>query len=144
MRGNTMNQRSKYLAGSAIALTLLAAAAAVQNDVSAPDEAGVVAGVSAGMHFTDAEGNLRRPSAEERAELAAAFQKDLVRITRGKNIPRGSKQEPSGAVSAVVGAEKLKFLVVNVDENGQAVFGHASIDENGRVETKPANKLPEM
>lgn len=139
-----MNQRLKYLAGSAFALSLLAGTAVLQTGVSESDEAATVTGVSAGVHFTDAEGKSRRPSAAERAELAAAFQKDLARLTRGKNIPKGSKQESSGAVSAVVGAEKLKFLVVDVNESGQASFGHASIDENGLIETKSANELPEM
>ncbi|MDH3546060.1 MAG: hypothetical protein OEN22_03125 [Gammaproteobacteria bacterium] len=154
-----MNRRWKYLTGSAIVLSLAAGYAVLQNDVTAPgDESSfagsadankhaatpTLAGVSAGMHFTDANGNPRRPSAEERAELAAAFQKDLARLTRGKNIPSGSKLESNGATSAVVGADNLEFLVVTLDENGDASFGHSSMDEDGRVEIASTNELPEM
>jgi len=139
-----MNQRFKYLAGSAFALSLLAGAAVLQKGVSAPDEAAPVAGASAGMVFTDANGAPRLPTAAERAELAAAFQADLADLTRNKKLPSGSKREPSGAVSAVVGTRNIRFLVVNVDENGQASFEHSSIGEDGHIDTTPTNELPEM
>jgi len=139
-----MNQRLKYLAGSAFALSLLGGIAVLQTGVSASDDAAPVAGVSAGMAFTDANGAPRLPTAAERAELATAFQADLAGLTRNKKIPSGSKKEPSGAVSAVVGTRNIRFLVVNVDENGQPSFEHSSMDEDGHIETAPANELPEM
>ena len=139
-----MNRRYKYLAGSAVALSLLGGLAVLQNDVSASRDTSTVAGVSAGMVFTDADGAMRVPSVAERAELAAAFQADLANLTKGKRIPSGSKMEPSGAVSAVLGTSQLRFLVVNVDENGQASYDHSSMDEDGHIETTPTNELPEM
>ena len=139
-----MNQRLKYLAGSAFALSLLAGTAVLQKGVSEPDEAAPVAGISAGMVFTDADGEPRLPTAAERAELAAAFQADLAGLTRNKKLPSGSKRESSGAVSAVVGTRNIRFLVVNVDENGVASFEHSTIDEAGHIDTVPANDLPEM
>ncbi|MDH3432009.1 MAG: hypothetical protein OEQ14_18560 [Gammaproteobacteria bacterium] len=139
-----MNQRFKYLAGFGFVLSLLVGTAALQQGVSASDDAVPVAGVSAGVIFTDADGAPRLPSAAERAELAAAFQADLANLTRNKRIPSGSKKEPSGAVSAVVGTRNIRFLVVSVDENGQASFEHASMGEDGHIETAPANELPEM
>jgi len=154
-----MNRRSKYLAGSACALSLLAGLAVLQNDVNASrDKSGVAAssdanvastmpaltGASAGMLFIDADGMARLPSAEEHAELAAAFQADLADLTRKKKIPSGSKKERSGAVSAVVATRKIQYLVVNVDENGQASFEHSSMNEEGHIDTTPTNELPEM
>ncbi|MDH3273949.1 MAG: hypothetical protein OEM99_05340 [Gammaproteobacteria bacterium] len=139
-----MNLRMKYLMGTAVAFSLLAGTAVLQNDVGVPDDTSSLAGVSAGMTFTNADGSPRLPSAAERAELAAAFQADLAGLTRNKNIPSGSKKEPSGAVSAVVGTRNIRFLVVNVDENGQASFEHSSMGEDGHIEIAPANELPEM
>jgi hypothetical protein len=139
-----MNLGMKYLTGTAVALSLLAGTAVLQNDVGASDDTSSLAGVSAGMAFTDPDGSPRLPSVAERAELAAAFQADLANLTKGKRIPAGSKKEPSGATSAVLGTNQLRFLVVNVDENGQALYEHSSLDEEGQIDTTPTNELPEM
>ena len=140
-----MNLRYKYLAGSAIALSLVAGAAMLNGNAGDADNlATSLAGAAAGMHFTDDEGSPRLPSGAERAALAEAFQADLAKLTKGKKIPVGSKKEPNGSVSAVVGTEKMRFLTVEIDEDGNAAFGHSSMDEEGRVEPAPANDWPEM
>jgi len=139
-----MNQRLKYLTGTAIALSLVGGIAATQVERSVPEELQTLPNVSAAMRFTDAQGNSRLPSVAERAELAAAFQKDLAELTKNRRLPQGSKQESNGSVSAVVGTAGLRFLVVSVDDNGVASFGHSTMDENGHIETAPANELPEM
>lgn len=139
-----MNLRFKYLAGSAIALSLVAGAAVLKYDSVDPDTATAssLAGVAAGMRFTDEQGNARIPSVAERTALAEAFQADLAELTRGKNIPKGSKREPNGSVSAVVGADKLRFLTVEIDEAGNARFGHADIDADRS--DAAVNDWPEM
>lgn len=100
--------------------------------------------VGAAMHFTDSQGNPRSPTAAERAAIAAAFQADIARLTAAHGMPDRVRQEPSGAISAVVGASKLRYLVVNVDDNGETTFSHSDMDENGVIESLPVNELPEM
>lgn len=139
-----MNQRLKYLTGTAIALSLVGGIAATQVDRSVPVELQTLPNVSAAMRFTDAQGNARSPSEAERAELAILFQKDLAELTKNRKLPKGSKRESNGSVSAVVGTEGLRFLVVGVDDNGVASFEHSTMDENGHIETAPTNELPEM
>lgn len=139
-----MNQRLKYLTGTAIALSLVGGIAATQVDRSVPVELQTLPNVSAAMRFTDAQGNARSPSEAERAELAILFQKDLAELTKNRKLPTGSKRESNGSVSAVVGTEGLRFLVVGVDDNGVASFEHSTMDENGHIETAPTNELPEM
>lgn len=99
---------------------------------------------AAGMHFTDNQGNPRSPTAEERAAIAAAFQADIARLTAAHGMPDSIRHEPSGAISAVVGASKLRYLVVNVDDNAEVTFSHSDMDENGVIEPVPVNELPEM
>ena len=144
----TVLRRGLGVQVAATAAVSLAAGAAVLHDKTevAVADAGTpsLAGGAAGMRFNDAEGNSRLPTPAERAALAEAFQADLARLTRGKQIPAGSRREPNGSVSAVVGAEKMRFLTVRVGEGGDATFGHASMDEEGRVEPAPANDWPEM
>jgi hypothetical protein len=139
-----MNWRWKYLTGTAIALTLVGGLAAIQGDRSVPDELQTLPNVSAATRFTDAQGNSRLPSVAERAELAAAFQKDLADLTKNRKLPKGSKRESNGSVSAVVGTEGLRFLVADVDENGVTSFEHSTMDENGHIEPASTNELPEM
>ena len=99
---------------------------------------------AAGMYFTDSQGNPRSPTAAERAVIAAAFQADIARLTAAHGMPDRVRHEPSGAISAVVGASKLRYLVVDVDDNGEATFSHSNMDENGVIESLPVNELPEM
>jgi hypothetical protein len=139
-----MNPRLKYLAGSALALSLATGTAVLSNDRSTDTATPALAGTAAGMHFTDEHGNARVPTADERAALAAAFQQDLADLTRGKRIPAGKQAARGGAVSAVVGVDKIRFLTVTVDEQGTATFDHATPDENGHIETDTANQWPEM
>lgn len=140
-----MNPRYVYLVGSALAFSLLAGVAVQQqDDADVGKSATSFAGAAAGMHFTDADGNPRLPTAAERAALAEAFQADLADLTKGKGLPKGSKQEPNGSVSAVVGTERLRFLTVEIDEAGKASFGHSRMDDEGRVEPAPATDWPEM
>ena len=62
-----MSSRILYLAGSACALLLMAAAVmSGDNDGPADSVTPTLSGVAAGMHFTDEKGNARMPSAEER------------------------------------------------------------------------------
>ena len=68
-----MNPRSMYLAGAAVAVSLVAGAAVLhESDSQEAATATSLAGVAAGMHFTDEMGNARLPTAEERAALAEA------------------------------------------------------------------------
>lgn len=142
-----MNPRFKYLAGSALALSLVAGAAVLHsdNEVTSDDATATsLAGISAGMHFTDEKGKARRPSAAEHAALAEAFQADIAKLTKGKRIPVGEKRHRDGSYSAVVGTDKMQFLTVSFDDEGNASFGHSTMDDEGRVEPAPANDWPEM
>jgi len=141
-----MNPRMKYLAGSALALSLVAAFVVLGDSAKSADSTTpTLSGVAAGMHFTDEQGNARIPTAEERAALAAAFQKDLADLARGKRMPVGRESVRGGAISTVVGVDKMRFLTVDVDENGDATFGHASMDETGAIDIDtPDNDWPEM
>ena len=118
--------------------------AATQIDRYVPEDTQTLPNLSAGTQFTNLDGSSRLPSAAERAELAAAFQKDLAELTKNRKLPKGSKRESNGSVSAVVGTEGLRFLVVSVDDDGVASFEHSTMDENGHIETAPTNELPEM
>lgn len=113
-------------------------------DTAGDSAAPVLVGTPAAMHFTDDRGNPRQPTAQERAQLAAAFQADLAALTRNKRIPSGSKRESSGAVSAVIAPRKLEYLVVSVDADGNPIFGHSRADDEGNVEHGPVSELPEM
>lgn len=128
-----------FACSAALAVAVLASSG---NDVG--EESSTLAGVTAGMHFTDAEGNARLPTAEERAALAQAFQADLANLTGKRRIPTGSSRAASGAEKAVVGADKLRFLVVNVDDSGTVTYDHSGIDADGRIEAASANPMPEM
>ena len=126
-----------FACSAALAVAVLASSG---NDVG--EESSTLAGVTAGMHFTDAEGNARLPTAEERAALAQAFQADLANLTGKRRIPTGSSRAASGAEKAVVGADKLRFLVV--DDSGTVTYDHSGIDADGRIEAASANPMPEM
>ena len=139
-----MNLRLKYLAGTTIALSLVGGFVVTQEDRSVPEEMQTLPNLSAVTHFTDGQGNVRLPSEAERAEFAAAFQKDLAELTKNRKLPKGSKTESNGSVSAVVGTEGLRFLVVGIDDNGVASFDHSTMDENGHIETVTTSELPEM
>lgn len=139
-----MSPRQTYLAGSAIAFSLLVGVATLQADDPVIDDSATASSAAAAMHFTDDKGNPRASSAAERAELAAALQADLARLTRGKPIPQGSRTLPDGSVSAVVGTQNIQFLTVTLDEEGNATFGHSSMDEQGQIEPPAASDLPEM
>jgi hypothetical protein len=132
-----MNSKHGVLA--ALAAASLSASVAVgeeEGDTRVADATTpALAGAAAGTRFTDAQGNPRTPTAAERAALAAAFQQDLVELTRGKAIPNGARRARSGAVSAVVGADRLRFLTATVDEAGNVAFSHGA--------AAPANPLPE-
>jgi len=132
------------VAGVLACAALLAVAAVATSRQDAGAQLPALAGVSAGMHFTDADGNARLPTAEERAALAEAFQADLASLTRNRRIPSGSSRAPSGAEMAVVGADRLRFLTATVDEGGQVRLDHAGIDDDGKPVESPANTLPEM
>jgi hypothetical protein len=122
-----MYTKSRELAMLAATMALIVGVAAGDEDRgsgAARAMTPALAGVAAGTHFTDAQGNPRVPTVEERAALAAAFQRDLVELTRGKAIPAGSRRERSGAVSAVLGADRLRFLTATVDEAGNVAFAH--------------------
>lgn len=139
-----MNSKLKYLAGSAITLSLLAGLAALRAPDQASGNSETVNGAAASMHFTDDSGKPRSPSAAERAALANAFQADLARLTKGKHIPQGSQRQPNGSFSAVVGTNKMRFLTVTIDGEGNAIFGHSNMNEQGHIEPAAAIDLPEM
>ncbi|MDH4107441.1 MAG: hypothetical protein OEW35_03930 [Gammaproteobacteria bacterium] len=125
-------------------LTCAALVAALVLTTGQQDSAAGLAGIAAGMHFTNPDGSARMPTEEERAALAEAFQANIAELTRNRKMPQGSSRAASGAETAVVGAKSLRFLVVGVDENGQPTFDHAAMDEAGHIDTSPANELPEM
>jgi hypothetical protein len=139
-----MNQRLKYLAGTAIALSVVGGYVVTAADNSVPEEVQTLPNLAAVTHFTDGQGNARLPSEAERAEFAAAFQKDLAELTKNRKLPKGSKRESNGSVSAVVGTAGLRFLVVGIDENGVSSFDHSTMDEDGHIETATTSELPEM
>lgn len=141
-----MSPAIKYFAGSVLALSLISAAAIFSNsEEPAGSATPTLSGVAAAMHFTDGQGNARVPSAEERAALAAAFQQDLARLTRGKRLPTGVETVRGGAISAVVGIDKMRLLTVEIDNNGEATYGHATMDETGEIDANVAeNDRPEM
>ena len=137
-----------YVVGAVFALSLVAGAAALHSDqkkIVSDNAAGdSLSGVSAGMRFNDDQGNVRMPTAAEHAALAEAFQADIAKLTKGKRLPAGEQRQRGGSYKAVVGAEKVRFLTVSIDEEGGKTFGHSSMDESGQVEPASGNDLPEM
>src|SRR5690606_30014529 len=67
---------------------------------------------SANLHFTDAEGNRRQPTAAEVRAAAEAFQRDLARLAGQHKGQPNVQMRADGTVSATVGASKLVFLTV--------------------------------
>lgn len=142
-----MKPKPKYVVGAVFAASLVAGTAALhsnQEDASSNATGSSLAGVSAGMRFNDDKGNARMPTEAERAALVEAFQADIVKLTKGKRFPAGEQRQRGGSYKAVVGAEKVQFLTVSVDEEGKRTFGHSSMDESGQVDPESANELPEM
>jgi len=132
----------------AIVPMLMAGCLGMTAGANAEDDAAdtvQAAGVSAGMVAVDKEtGKLRAPTAEERAALAAGFQKDLARLTKKQRKQPQVRTLPNGATAATVGLSRLEFLVVETNEDGSLSFSHAPIDDDGNVVAPPAPSLPEM
>ena len=121
-----------------------ALAATPGTSEGAPEENQTVdTGLSANTYFTDEFGNRRQPTAEEQAELSAAFQKNLAKMI-GKNRGKPNVQEhANGSVSATIALSKLQFLTVQENPDGSRTFGHQQLDENGNVAMPSNNSLPE-
>lgn len=113
-------------------------------DAEAKEERLTSAAGAASMHFTDADGNRRQPTAEEVRELAKAFQQDLARLAGKQKGDPNVQTHPNGAVSATIAASKLVFLTVEENDEGSLSYGHTTMDDDGSVVHKPANSQPEM
>lgn len=133
-----------------VALTLLFVVCGFTTQVSAKDKAGTAetnqisdTGLMAKTYFTDELGNRRQSTAEERALLSAAFQKDLTKMI-GKNKGNPNIQEhANGSVSATIALSKLQFLTIRENSDGSRSFSHEQLDENGNVMLPVAKNLAE-
>lgn len=97
----------------------------------------------ASLYFTDENGNRRQPTEAELRQAAEAVQRDLARIAgehKGKHYVR---TRADGTVSATVALSKLQFLTAIENTDGTLTFGHATMDEDGNVSSRPATDLPE-
>jgi hypothetical protein len=132
------------LSASLAAALVLAFQPAMADDPAADETSGASApGVSANLYFTDENGNRREPTAAEIRAAAEAFQRDLARLAgqhRGKHYERTL---PDGTVAATIAPSKLVFLTVHQNEDGELVYGHSVMDEDGKVAFEPVNPLPE-
>lgn len=132
-------------AGVSFTSTVTLAEEASEPASSAPTGAkdgGAESGV-ASMYFTDEFGNRREPTAEELRQTAAAFQRDLARLAGQQRGKPNVRSRPDGTVSATVAVSKLAFLTVQENEDGELVYGHSSLDEEGNVTFTSPNVLPE-
>lgn len=122
-----MNRRSKYLAGSACALSLLAGLAVLQNDVSASrDKSGVVASAESLTAVMDKEtGQLRAATAKEAAQLRKLqkiAERSLNRSYRkAAGVPEYHKD---GSVSMVVDFSNMETITATTNEDGSVTLRH--------------------
>ena len=100
-------------------------------------------GISTNMYFTDEFGNRREPTAEEVRQAAQAFQRDLARLAGQHKGKPNVRSRPDGTVSATVAVSKLAFLTVQETDDGELIYGHSSMDEDGNVTFTSPNVLPE-
>ena len=113
------------------------------NDGAGNTEHQAQTGVSANMYFTDDFGNRREPTAEEMRQAAAAFQRDLARLAGQHKDKPNVRSRPDGTVSATVAVSKLAFLTVQETDEGELIYGHSSLDEDGNVTFTSPDALPE-
>jgi hypothetical protein len=95
------------------------------------------------MYFTDEVGNRRQPTAEEIRQAAAAFQRDLARLAGKHKDKPNVRSRPDGTVSATVAVSKLAFLTAQETDEGELIYGHSSLDEDGNVTFTSPDVLPE-
>jgi hypothetical protein len=138
------------VSGISLTSTLTLAEEATEPDSPAAreanDGAGDVdqqAGISASMYFTDEFGNRREPTAQEIRQAAEAFQRDLTRLAGQHKDKPNVRSRPDGTVSATVAVSKLAFLTVQETDEGELIYGHSSMDEDGNVTFTTPTVLPE-
>jgi hypothetical protein len=118
-------------------------AAREANDGAGDVEQQAQSGISASMYFTDEFGNRREPTAQEIRQAAEAFQRDLTRLAGQHKDKPNVRSRPDGTVSATVAVSKLAFLTVQETDEGELIYGHSSMDEDGNVTFTTPTVLPE-
>jgi len=121
----------------------VSSASAEVNDEAGKKDQRTQAGISTNMYFTDEFGNRREPTAEEVRQAAQAFQRDLARLAGQHKGKPNVRSRPDGTVSATVAVSKLAFLTVQETDDGELIYGHSSMDEDGNVTFTSPNVLPE-
>jgi hypothetical protein len=121
----------------------VSAASREANDGAGDADQQAQTGISANMYFTDEFGNRRQPTAEEIRQAAAAFQRDLARLAGKHKDKPNVRSRPDGTVSATVAVSKLAFLTAQETDEGELIYGHSSLDEDGNVTFTSPDVLPE-
>ena len=138
---------NRYIRKAIVPIALVAAlgvTAVVHADEGSADQSEAT-GVSAGMAAVDKNtGKLRSPTTEEREALAKGFQKDLARLARKQKKQPQMRTHDNGATSATVGLSKIRYLVVETNEDGSMSYGHAEMDDDGNIVTDSTASLEEM
>jgi len=122
-----MNLRSKYLAGSAIALSLLAGFAVMQGDGSLPSETSNTAGGADALRaVVDKEtGQLRAATAKEAAELRKLESQASRRLNKDYLKAAGvAEYHDDGSISMVVDMSHLETVTATVNEDGSVTLRH--------------------
>jgi hypothetical protein len=108
-----------------------------------PAPAASAGGVAANLHFTDARGNPRNPTAAEARAAAQAFRRDLDRLAGPFSGRPNVRTLPSGAVAATVATSRISLLYAVENEDGTIAIGHSTPDGDPSVPARTANELPE-
>ena len=122
-----MNRRYKYLAGSAVALSLLGGLAVLQNDVSASrDTSSMASGADALRAVVDKEtGQLRAATAKEAAELRKLEKQANRNLNKDYLDAAGVlTQHEDGMASAVVDFSNFETVTATVNEDGSVTLSH--------------------
>jgi len=122
-----MNQRLKYLAGSAVALSLLAGLAATQASRTLPSEKSTATGGAEALRaVVDKEtGQLRAATAKEAAELRKLEKQASKKMNKDYLDAAGvAEYHNDGSVSMVVDLSRLETITATVNDDGSVTLRH--------------------
>lgn len=122
-----MNQRLKYLVGSAAALSLMAVFAVIQADRSLPSETPTTTGGADALRAAiDKEtGQLRAATAKEAADLRK-LEKQAQRMLNKDFLEAAGvlKHHEGGMASAVVDLSNFESVIATTNDDGSVTLSH--------------------
>jgi hypothetical protein len=135
-----MNLRYRYLAGTALALSLVAGYAVTQVDATRHSQTSVVAGGADALRVTvDKEtGQLRAATAKEAADLRK-LEQNAQRNMNSEYLKAAGvlKQHTNGMASIVVDLSNLETVTATVNDDGSVTLSHGDHEIPAAANTWP-------